>query len=237
MGPGSFFYIETVSKNLLKPENKPILDSIKKGFNVPFSNKIDPTLAFILETYYSKKEIKNDSLVDLELSYTPRWFTKADTFPGYYIKQSDSTYIVFYGHNMNSTVVEVFPDFKQTVKDTNLKAFNHGVLLKEAGKYGWVFINDNKIFDAPEKLRWPTMEDAKRYGHVAVILNFGYVFISNPDVGKSIRLHFEKMGEDSSEPEVDIVQKIEISNNQLKVTLSEKTKTFNLDDIMKRYFL
>lgn len=103
----------------------------------------------------------------------------------------------------------------------------HGVIVKKGGKYSWVFINDNKVFEANEKLRWPSIADVQLiqdYILVRQSINTGEMnlFIINPESGFLIRLNRELIGLDS-------IEEVKVNRENGSVDLSDSTgKNYSL---------
>ena len=80
-------------------------------------------------------------------------------------------------------------------------ATSNGVVLKHVNEYSWVFINDDKLFEANEKLRWPSIIEVQKFNDLVLIRQSvrGSVklFIVDPKSGIVVRLNNKAMQIDS----------------------------------------
>ncbi|WP_343307985.1 hypothetical protein AAHN97_12585 [Chitinophaga niabensis] len=174
---------------------------------------IDPSLNWLMEACSNKIDLNGSQLVDFSTRYTPVWIAgEPKVTQGYYTilsnkkyekllkntegspdfdfnkMKSDFFWIDYYPHNHT--------DFKITKGEGNswIYTTSHGVVIKKDDKYSWAFINDNKLFEANEKLRWPSIDDVQMIQELVLVkqdINTGdtNLFIINPISGFVMRLN------------------------------------------------
>jgi hypothetical protein len=136
-----------------------------------------------------------------------------------------------YGHKKQALARTKGNGTIETIKDTSdfkvlqvdpvnwIYTSTNGVILKYANKYSWVFINDNKAFEANEKLRWPSIMEAQMFNGFVLIrqsINSGStnLFIVNPQSGFVFRLNNELI-------KLNSVDKIELDKMKEAIEMSD----------------
>lgn len=236
---GSFFAISN-APNVLGKSGREELGKLL--FSKKMASTIDPSLQWLIDACSNKAEVKSSELSDFSTKYNPVWTEGNPAIPDdYFIMLENSKYpnllknvegspeydgktfksdyfwLTYSPHNHNAKS----DDFKniQADSESQLVTTSHGVILKSGQKYSWVFINDDKVFEANEKLRWPSILEAKMFSDFVLIrqaVNTGAtnLFIVNPKSGYVVRLSNELM-------QINSVEKMEIDKLKETVELSD----------------
>lgn len=236
---GSFFAIANAPNVLGKPGREELGKFL---FSRKLASKIDPSLQWLIDACSNKAEMKSSELIDFSTKYNPVWIDGNPVIPDDYfvllenskypnpIKivegspeydgktyKSDYFWITYSPHNHKGKS----DDFKtiQADSESQLLTTSHGVILKTGKKYSWIFINDDKVFEANEKLRWPSISEAQMFNDFVLIrqaVNTGTtnLFIVNPKSGLVVRLSNELM-------QINSVEKMEIDKLKETVELSD----------------
>jgi len=242
---GSFFEFVKFDSTLYEIENKPFLDEFLKCMfhKIPFKESPDNSLFWLLDCNNSKKKIENNIYMDEAYKYTPRWENTVPDPYMYYTKFDSVRWVIFYGHNLHRTYLHKKDTFNrygymgyEAITDTtqSVICFNHGVVVNRSGKYAWVFINDIQVTFGHEKLRWPSIMDAKAYRDKVIILqkvfmDDNYVYISDPSKGICIRVNPTLFGN-------MLVDKIKIDGDKLVYYYGNKNGTIDLPTIISQKF-
>lgn len=236
---GSFFSIGNVP-NVLGKSGREELGKLLFSRNL--ASKIDPSLQWLIDACSNKAEVKSTELIDFSTKYNPVWMEESPEIPDDYFVlldnnkypkllknvegspeydgktfKSDYFWLTYSPHNHKGKS----DDFKtiQANSDSRLLTTSHGVLLKAGQKYSWIFINDDKVFEANEKLRWPSISEAQMFNDFVLIrqaVNTGAtnLFIVNPKSGFVVRLSNELI-------QISSVEKMEIDKLKETVELSD----------------
>ncbi len=236
---GSFFSIGNAPNALDKPGREELG---KLLLSRKLASKIDPSLQWLIDACSNKAEMKFSELIDFSTKYNPVWIEGNPIIPDDYFVllenskypnllknvegspeydgqsyKSDYFWLTYSPHNHKGKS----DDFKNIQADSGsqLLTTSHGVILKAGMKYSWIFINDDKLFAANEKLRWPSISEAQIFnGFVLVrqVVNTRAtnLFIVNPKSGLVVRLSNELM-------QVNSVEKMEIDKLKETVELSD----------------
>lgn len=236
---GSFFSIGNVP-NVLGKSGREELGKLL--FSRQLASKIDPSLQWLIDACSNKTEVKPSELIDFSTKYNPVWMEGNPVIPDdYFVVLDNSKYPnllknvegspEYDGKTYKSDYfwLTYTPqnhkgkpnDFNITQADSGnqLLTTSHGVILKAGLKYSWIFINDDKLFSANEKLRWPSISEAQIFNDFVLIrqaVNTGAtnLFIVNPKSGVVVRLSNELM-------QVNSVEKMEIDKLKETVELSD----------------
>lgn len=211
-------------------------------FNRNLASNIDPSLQWLIDACSNKVEVKSSELIDFSTKYSPVWIEGNPVIPDDYFMllanskypnflknvegspeydgktyKSDYFWLTYSPHNHKGKS----DDFNtvQADSENQLLTTSHGVLLKAGQKYSWIFINDDKLFEANEKLRWPSILEAQMFSDFVLIrqaVNTGAtnLFIVNPKSGIVVRLNNELM-------KINSVEKMEIDKVKESVELSD----------------
>lgn len=232
---GSFFSIGNAPNILGKPGREELG---KLLFSRKMSSKIDPSLQWLIDACSNKAEVRPSELIDFSTKYHPVWIEGNPVLPDdYFVVLDNSKYPnllknvegspEYDGKTYKSDYfwLTYTPqnhkgkpnDFNITQADSGyqLLTTSHGVILKAGLKYSWIFINDDKLFAANEKLRWPSISEAQMFNGFVLIrqtVNTGVtnLFIVNPKSGWVVRVSNELM-------QINSVEKMEV--NKLKETV------------------
>lgn len=236
---GSFFSIGNVP-NVLGKSGREELGKLL--FSRKLASKIDPSLQWLIDACSNKAEVNSSELIDFSTKYNPVWMEGNPVIPDYYFVllenskypnllknvegspeydgktyKSDYFWLTYSPHNHKGKS----DDFKTIQADSGnqLLTTSHGVILKAGLKYSWIFINDDKLFAANEKLRLPSISEAQMFVDFVLIrqaVNTGAtnLFIVNPKSGVVVRLSNELM-------QVNSVEKMEINKLKETVELSD----------------
>lgn len=236
---GSFFSIGNVP-NVLGKSGREELGKLL--FSRTLASKIDPSLQWLIDACSNKAEVKPSELIDFSTKYNPVWIEGNPMIPDDYFVvlhnskypnllkniegspeydgktyKSDYFWLTYSPHNHQGKT----DDFNTIQVDSanQLLTTSHGVILKVGLKYSWIFINDDKVFEANEKLRWPSISEAQMFDDFVLIrqaVNTGAtnLFIVNPKSGLVVRLSNELM-------QVNSVEKMEIDKLKETVELSD----------------
>jgi hypothetical protein len=253
---GSFFAIGNAPNILSKPGREELG---KLLFSKKLASKIDPSLQWLIDACSNKAEVKPSELIDFSTKYNPVWIEGNPVLPDDYFVllenskypnllknvegspeydgksyKSDYFWLTYSPHNHKGKS----DDFKiiQSDSGNQLLTTSHGVILKASLKYSWIFINDDKVFEANEKLRWPSINEAQMFNDFVLIrqaINTGAtnLFIVNPKSGFVLRLSNELM-------QVNSVEKMEIDKLKEAVELSDsedKKYTLTLSKIKELF--
>lgn len=235
---GSFFSIGNAPNVLGKPGREELG---KLLFSKKMTSKIDPSLQWLIDACSNKAEVKPSELIDFSTKYNPVWTEGNPVLPDdYFVVLDNSKY-----PNLLKNV-EGSPEYDgKTYKSDYFwltytpqnhkgkpKNFNiiksdsgnqllitsHGVILKAGLKYSWTFINDDKLFEANEKLRWPSISEAQMFSGFVLVRQVNTaattLFIVNPNSGLVVRLSNELM-------QINSVEKMEIYKLKETVVLSD----------------
>ena len=203
-------------------------------------DSIDPSLNWLIDACSNNILVKDSQLADFATKYSPIWITgepkvpkpyytilSNDKFQGLLKKIEGSPDFDFNKMKSDFFWIDYNPDnhgeFKvvQTGTSNQMFSTSHGLILKKQNKYSWVFINDNKVFEANDKLRWPSIIDVQLIQGFVIVkqsVNTGNtnLFIINPETGFVIRLSKEFIGLTSFE-------KIEVNRVNESISLSDST--------------
>lgn len=211
-------------------------------FKRKLASKIDPSLQWLIDACSNKAEVKSSELIDFATKYNPVWIDGNPVIPDDYFVllenskypnllknvegtpeydgktyKSDSFWLTYSPHNHKGKS----EDFKtiQADSESQLVTTSHGVILKAGLKYSWIFINDDKVFEANEKLRWPSISEAQIFNDFVLIRQAvntvaTNLFIVNPKSGYVVRLSNQLM-------QINSVEKIEIDKLKEIVELSD----------------
>lgn len=211
-------------------------------FKRKLASEIDPSLQWLIDACSNKAEVKSPELIDFSTEYNPVWIEGNPTIPDdYFVLLENSKYPnllknverspeydgqsyksdyfwLTYSPNNNKGKSD---DFKtlQADSENQLLTTSQGVILKAGQKYSWIFINDDKLFEANEKLRWPSISEAQIFNDFVLIrqaVNTGAtnLFIVNPKSGVVVRLSNELM-------QINSVEKMETDKLKETVELSD----------------
>lgn len=228
-------------------------------FKRKLASKIDPSLQWLIDACSNKAEVKSPELIDFSTKYNPVWIEGNPVIPDdYFVSLANSKYPNFL-NNVEGTPEydgktyksDYFwlsysphnhrgkPDDFNTIQadsGNQLLTTSHGVILKAGQKYSWIFINDDKLFQANEKLRWPSISEAQMFSDFVLIrqaVNAGAtnLFIVIPKSGFVVRVSNELM-------QIDSVEKMEIDKLKETVELSDsegKKYSLNLSKIKELF--
>lgn len=237
---GSFFAICN-APDILGKSGRELLGNQLFGLK----DTIDPSLNWLIDACGNKIDTKELGITDFATKYTPVWVNGEPKIPAaYYSILSNSTYkklvsAIEVGGDSKSDYCWIdyqpYPhksmvngmksvdkaDFIILKIDSTswLYRTTHGVIIRRHDKYSWVFINDNQIFEANEKLRWPSIEEnARVVGDYILIIQkireTGNLFVVDPSKGFVVRLSNDLIGLSS-------VEKIEVNKGNNNVELSD----------------
>lgn len=253
---GSFFAICNAPNALSKSDTEELG---KLLFSRKRASKIDPSLQWLIDACSNKEEVKGFEIADFSTKYIPIWIEGSPVIPDDYFVllqnskfpmllknaegspeyadkkyKSDYFWLTYSPHSHKGKS----DDFNTVQADSGnqLLTTSHGVMLKRGLKYSWVFINDDKLFEANEKLRWPSIAEVQMFNDFVLIrqtVNTGiiYLFIVNPNTGFVVRLKNELMEINSvEEMKVDrLKETIELSDldgRKYSLTLSKINELF-----------
>ncbi len=118
-----------------------------------------------------------------------------------------------------------------SVQQPVLCTTDHGVMLKGANGYAWVFINDIAVWGVGnEKLRWPSLRSAKLYKDIVLIntssntSETNVLYIVDLHSGQIVRLNNENAG-------IDSVDDYELVNGQLQVRSAKHKASIAVGDL------
>ncbi|SIN85475.1 hypothetical protein [Chitinophaga niabensis] len=222
-----------------------------------FSRKdtIDASLNWLIEACSNKVGLKGSQLVDFSTKYTPAWIPGEPKIPqGYYAILSNYKYEKLLkntegspGFDFNkmksaSFWIDYNPHNHKGFRITKGEGENriyttsHGVVIKNNKGYSWVFVNDNRLFDANDKLRWPSIDEVQMIREFLLVkqsINTGDVnlFIIDPVSGFVIRLNKDFIG-------LGPIAKVIVNEEKERVELSDssgKNYSFTLKVIMETF--
>jgi hypothetical protein len=223
-------------------------------FNGKQASAIDPSLQWLIDGASNNGIIRLSEHIDFATRYNPVWVKGNPVIPDNYFVvlenskypnllknvegsheydgktyTSDHFWLTYNPHNHKGKRGE----FSTLEIDSThqLLSTTHGVVLKKGGKYSWVFINDNKLFEASDKLRWHSIAEVQMLNGFVLInqsINSRTVnlFIVNPVSGIVVRLNKEFIKLDTIEKMVidKLKETVELSGSaDNKYTLSLQT--------------
>jgi hypothetical protein len=236
---GSFFAICN-APNVLGKSGREQMGNLL--FSSKLASKIDPSLQWLIDACSNKAEVKPFELIDYSTKYSPVWIEGNPVIPDdYFVLLANSKYLnllknaegspEYDGKSYKSDYFWLTysphyhkgksDDFNtvQADSENQLLTTSHGVLLKAGQKYSWIFVNDDKLFEANEKLRWPSILEAQMFSNFALIrqamnTEATNLFIINPKSGYVVRLSNELM-------QINSVEKVEVNKLNKTAELSD----------------
>lgn len=245
------------------------LGSILWGKN----DTIESSLKWLLDALSNKIEFKNPEFADFTFKYNPSWILGEPKIPSNYFSilnnrkysgllknlesksELDSKFFWVKYLPENHKITKINRDrtidsfkFSVTIIDSGNVIYRspHGVILKKKNEYSWAFINDSKLFDANEKLRWPSVLDAQMVNKYLLIRQkystIVNLFILDPFAGQVLRVNRKFAGLDSfDELVIDNVNRVvnfsDSYNNNFSIAFdsisSHFSKYFNNTELKK----
>ncbi|WP_420573827.1 hypothetical protein [Kordia sp.] len=247
-----------VSPTLNKAENKPFLEIMKAKLLPEKRNVPDASLDWIIKSSYSNRKLDDHKFFDLVIDPKNKWQDHKIEYPkNYYIETQGDTltrlyttpyeapewlhkketkgFLVYYAHNHYRSRNNDTLQFSNNNQNKLYKVYNtsHGVLVKKGKLHKWVFISDVSITDAPEKLRWESIQDVKLFGNylfvqqnLSPMLRYN-LYVINIETGILGRLKFDLIDR-QYDGNIHLIQ-----NNSITVTVEQKRVTYKLEDIFK----
>lgn len=162
-------------------------------FGTPSTSVISPGLNYLLSSAISQTTLEDQGIFSSVMNYTVEWVKGDFSLP-------TATHILLGGDSLKQIMKKIgfsgiiahndreIGDFKKawlyfagnTLSITETTALskhvevirmNHALVLKEKGKYTWVFVNDELITDGPEKLRWPSVQKVRCSHNLLFVLH------------------------------------------------------------------
>jgi hypothetical protein len=233
-------------------------------FSSKLASTIDPSLQWLIDACSNKAGVRPSELIDFSTKYSPAWIDGSPVIPQSYYAllenskypkllqnvesspeyagekyRSDYFWLTYHPNNHKSNS----DDFKTILVDSanQLLITSHGVVIKREKKYSWVFINDDKLFEANEKLRWPSIKEVQMFNDYVLIrqaVNTGTtnLFIVNPETGFVVKLSNELMGVNSVEELAidklkEVVELSDLESKKYLLSLSAITGLFKEGEI------
>lgn len=185
---GSVKKLIRIPPTLLKKENKGFLDAFKKGLLPTKRNTADASLQWIIDATHNSYKLKDCRYFDKVFTPNTQWVTTAYEPPStYYIElegdpiiklddvysetdvinnKNHKAFLLYWGKNIRDWELRVDhegnsedgPITVATNEDYKIYKTKHAILAKKGNAYKWLFITDSDITDAPEKLRWASID-------------------------------------------------------------------------------
>lgn len=208
--------------DLLKPEYKRMTQFVDSLiFNIPASKTLDPTLGWILDTYSSKKKLKDHPYFASYAKFKPKIKPTYYEAPsphrllvkGKLVKKinqmhgkSDSTYkswITFDADRLTKarqiTKYNLNPDWPQFVDSIGpirIYKTGHSVFMETDTAHQVFFVSDGVLFQNLQKLEWESIQQVGIYKRYFLVLTHPYPGVENKlfliDSKKGFVLEFRK---------------------------------------------
>ena len=166
-----------IPPDLMKEFNKPFLNAIKNEL-LPSERLVpDASLQWIISAWMSNKRLPDNPFYSYVINSPTNWICGKIQLPNtYYIKISGDTIdklyvtdeelptwykkgenqglLIYYGHNHfrnakgDSLILESSTPVYKVYKTS------HGVIVTKGNYYSWIFLSDDGLTGAPDKLRW-----------------------------------------------------------------------------------
>lgn len=178
-------------KALLSKKNDPFLKALQKALIPPIQEKADPSLLWIINSSYNRKELDNHPYFYQIFKPSVNWTSEPyQVLSNYSIELSLDTleYLSNYNDEASDTSNQYKPGalvygthnhYTKLLRDTSpkiirnktytLKSTAHGVYAEKGNQFKWLFISDSDLVPTPEKLRWSSIGELKLFGKYAVI--------------------------------------------------------------------
>ncbi|PLX09857.1 MAG: hypothetical protein C0596_00825 [Marinilabiliales bacterium] len=173
-----------------KSENMEFFNALKDEMLPPERNKLDPSLNWLISSLFNYKKLERDDYFDLIIEPNIAWNQGNLFLPDRYsYKVSGDTlnkvyhpefevpewfdneslgYITYGPYNHIIYHQDTFEHVLSN-KKYDLIRTAHGIVVQTAEKFKWLFISDYNLTGAPEKLRWPSIED--------IVFDGDYIFV------------------------------------------------------------
>ncbi len=243
-------------------KNRPFYQVLEKRLFPKIRKKAEASLLWIINGIYHHKRIKENTFFDLVINPKSKWIkgdieipkpyaisVEKDTlkkmFTGEFAREFKKeekgilTYYsgVHYARRKEKKVRKIEANRNYTIYDTA-----HGVLVKNADKYKWLFISDVNLTGAPDKLRWPSITKVKLYGKHVVIHQsvppdtYHNIYVVNIETGITARLKYrfyDKPGFNKNEMTTFLIQKDKIHLSIENDEYENELKVIKLNRIFK----
>lgn len=220
---GSFaniFITEPLPPDLMLEKNKTFYHVLIEKTFPKVQQKPDNSLKWLLDIRKSSTILKKFQLFDWHSSFNLNWsdtiaipqnysfiatpllfnkvYREDEAGPDWYSADKTSGVVSYYAHNHKRKLFsrdEEEPIIKQidSTKKYKLYKTSHGLIIQKNNKYAWVFLTDYHTTGGPEKLRWPSIEQAIIKNNL-VFLNqsctpdfFNQLFIIDIESGQCFR--------------------------------------------------
>lgn len=237
LGFSSFFEIVEIEDYLLEDHNYLFFKAIESVIFTDSLQKIDPSLDWLLQCYSSKREL-DDTLFDYSLNFVPKWTSGDIAIPPLYHSQyskkelealfgsvewinkinTKNVWLLYSGFNHRRSELKT-TDYLNGKK---LICSSHGVVIQNNNSNAWVFVSDGKVSDGHDKLRWPSIEDAKFLNDNKVIIVQKNVSVGNKSI--FISDYVEGTCKKLSLPKEKTVTSIEVASQSFDIIFSDNSR-------------
>lgn len=214
-----------VAGELQEKENEYFSYRLKKEVLPVFRPTPDQSLVWIINSGLNTKTLQDNTYFDLIFNPNTAWRQGEPELPStYYIAMNAATiskiveenetsnraigpsnkkdFLVYFGDTHFTGSQESIKDFVPVSKSETYELLKtkHGVLAKKGNSYKWLFVTDRDINDAPEKLRWASIEEVILKDHYVIIKQglapnaLFNIYLIDIETGKGARL---KIGADT----------------------------------------
>ncbi len=194
---GQFLDLLPLGKQWLQAQNFLFLDALRSEFRI--RHHADGSLHWLLDAFESRQLFSQHPLWQMTMSFEPHWQIGEIRIPASYAVTLDSlqmaklapgllfddfalnnnlqTGILLYrshNHRMATGISRqgnagASYRLLDSTAEGALYATRHGVISRRAGKWCWIFISDQRLNFGGEKLRWPSIRSAFKYGQLVFI--------------------------------------------------------------------
>jgi len=233
-------------EGLNKPENKAFLKTFEWEFFNEVRTQPDPSLQWILDGLESNEKPENNPYFDLIIDPQPTWEKGPLSLPAWYsvplegealhkLLPADDKAKPQHGYLSYMGGVHFGddrrPEFKVAKESDAYTIFRtrHGLVAQQGDKYKWIFVTDQDLTSAPEKLRWESVGRVALQDHYVILqqntppYDTYNIFVINIQSGVVGRLKFPLYCTELEDPKALRTFKIEADELMLNVNREEKS--------------
>ena len=250
-----------VAEELQEKENEYYAYRLKKEVLPVFRPTPDQSLVWIINSGLNTRNLQNNTYFDFVFTPNTAWRQGEPELPStYYIAMNSTTiskivkkdkasnsilgpsnkkdFLVYFGDTHFTDSQESTKDFISVSKSDTYEILKtkHGVIAKKGNSYKWLFVTDQDINAAPEKLRWASIEEVVLEDHYVIIKqrlapnSLFNIYLIDIETGKGARI---KLGPDTlsakgvelkdlkQEEQFSIKGKMMVIGNKIKFPLAE----------------
>ncbi len=246
-----------VATALREKENEYFLYTLKKEMLPIFRATPDQSLLWIIYAGLHTNQLRESTYFDLRFNPKMAWRYEEPELPStYFIEMNAATlskivkeetnalvkknhtnkkdYLMYFGDSHSDATSESLSGFNSVAKNQSYEIFKtkHGVLVKKGATYKWLFVTDIDINDAPEKMRWASIEDVILHDKYVIFKqnviprDLVHIYIINIESGIGGRLKLDHDKQSYSKTDLIIIK-----DNSIQIGSTTKKKRFPLTEI------